>query len=30
MEPPYRTAITHDQVDSMVHALLKELKPKGK
>jgi hypothetical protein len=29
MEPPYRTAITHDQVDSMVHALLKELKPKG-
>ena len=30
MEPPYRTAISHDQVNSMVHALLKDLKPKGK
>jgi len=30
LEPPYRTTITHDQVDSMVHALLKGLKPKGK
>ena len=29
VEPPYRTTITHDQVDSMVHALLKGLKPKG-
>ena len=29
MEPPYRTTISHDQVDSMVHALLKDLKPKG-
>lgn len=29
LEPPYRTALTHDQVDSMVHALLKGLKPKG-
>jgi hypothetical protein len=29
LEPPYRTTITHDQVDSMVHALLKGLKPKG-
>jgi hypothetical protein len=29
LEPPYRTLITHDQVDSMVHALLKGLKPKG-
>jgi len=28
-EPPYRTAFSHDQVDSMVHALLKGLKPKG-
>jgi len=24
MEPPYRTTISHDQVDSMVHALLKD------
>jgi hypothetical protein len=30
VEPPYRTTISHDQVDSMVHALLKGLKPKGK
>jgi hypothetical protein len=30
LEPPYRSTITHDQVDSMVHALLKDLKPKGK
>ncbi len=30
MEPPYRTTISHDQVDSMVHALLKDLKAKGK
>lgn len=30
LEPPYRTALTHDQVDSMVHALLKGLKPRGK
>ena len=30
LEPPYRTALTHDQVDSMVHALLKGLKPQGK
>lgn len=29
VEPPYRATITHDQVDSMVHALLKGLKPKG-
>ena len=29
LEPPYRTALTHDQVDSMVHALLRGLKPKG-
>jgi len=29
LEPPYRAAITRDQVDSMVHALLKGLKPKG-
>jgi hypothetical protein len=30
VEPPYRTTISHEQVDSMVHALLKGLKPKGK
>jgi hypothetical protein len=30
LEPPYRSTITHDQVDSMVNALLKDLKPKGK
>jgi hypothetical protein len=30
LEPPYRTAISHDQVNDMVHALLKGLKPKGK
>jgi hypothetical protein len=30
LEPPNRTTITHDQVDNMVHALLKDLKPKGK
>ncbi len=29
LEPPHRTTFTHDQVDSMVHALLKGLKPKG-
>jgi len=30
LEPPYRTAFTQDQVNDMVHALLKGLKPKGK
>jgi hypothetical protein len=30
LEPPYRTVFTHDQVNDMVHALLKGLKPKGK
>jgi hypothetical protein len=30
LEPPYRTAFTHDQVNDMVHALLKGLKPQGK
>lgn len=29
LEPPHRTTFSHDQVDSMVHALLKGLKPKG-
>jgi hypothetical protein len=29
VEPPYRTTLSHDQVDSMVHALLKGLKPSG-
>jgi len=29
VEPPYRTVLSHDQVDSMVHALLKGLKPRG-
>jgi hypothetical protein len=30
VEPPHHDTFTHDQVDSMVHALLKGLKPKGK
>jgi hypothetical protein len=30
VEPPYRTTISHDQVNDMVHALLKGLKPKGR
>jgi hypothetical protein len=29
VEPPHHGTFTHDQVDSMVHALLKGLKPKG-
>jgi hypothetical protein len=29
LEPPHRTTFSHDQIDSMVHALLKGLKPKG-
>jgi hypothetical protein len=28
-EPPNRVALSHDQVNDMVHALLKGLKPKG-
>jgi hypothetical protein len=30
VEPPHRETFSHDQIDSMVHALLKGLKPKGK
>ena len=30
IEPPYRGPLSHDQVNDMVHALLKGLKPKGK
>jgi hypothetical protein len=30
VEPPHHGTFSHDQVDSMVHALLKGLKPKGK
>ena len=30
VEPPNHGTFSHDQVDSMVHALLKGLKPKGK
>lgn len=30
LEPPYRGPLSHDQVNDMVHALLKGLKPKGK
>jgi hypothetical protein len=29
VEPPNRVALSHDQVNDMVHALLKGLKPKG-
>jgi hypothetical protein len=29
LEPPHRATFSHDQIDSMVHALLKDLKPKG-
>jgi hypothetical protein len=30
LEPPHHATFSHDQVDSMVHALLKGLKPQGK
>jgi hypothetical protein len=30
LEPPYRSMFTQDQVNDMVHALLKGLKPEGK